>query len=137
MDMSLVQADLIFVHLSDIHFRSGWTGDAHDEGADLRNELERDLRRLRARLSRLDGLLVSGDIAYGGKQGEYEYAAGWIESIRELLGCDHDGVMITPGNHDIDHDLIPDDGDVASLQEKIREAGSLLAAMEQEEPVSV
>jgi hypothetical protein len=125
MAKQLARADLIFVHLSDIHFRKGRAGDAHDEDTMLRNELDLDLRRLRARLPRLDGLIVSGDIAYAGKTEEYDYAAGWIESIREQLGCDRQGVMITPGNHDIDQALIPVDGEVDTLHQAIRQATSL------------
>ena len=54
-------ADRILLHLSDIHFRKGRMGDAHDADADLRNELERDLRTIRAeRLWRIDGIIVSG-----------------------------------------------------------------------------
>src|SRR5260370_4077175 len=90
--------DLVFVHLSDIHFRKGRVGDVHDEDADLRNELELDLRRLRTQVPRLDGIIVSGDIAYGGRPEEYDYARSWIESIREQLGCASAGVMLTPGN---------------------------------------
>jgi len=37
MDTSPAKADLIFVHLSDIHFRKGRAGDVHDEDEMLRN----------------------------------------------------------------------------------------------------
>ena len=116
--------DLVFVHLSDIHFRMGEAGDLHDEGVDLRNELQLDLRRLRARFPRLDGLVISGDIAFGGQSAEYAYARGWIESVRELLGCDRTGVMLTPGNHDVDRSLIPPGGEVDELQRAIRNGPS-------------
>src|SRR4051794_30885154 len=53
------QADLSFLHLSDIHFRKGHVGDAHDIDADLRNELERDLRIVVPhRIKRLDVALT-------------------------------------------------------------------------------
>lgn len=115
-------ADLAFIHLSDIHFRKGRAGDVHDEDKELRNELQLDLRRLRPRLPRLDGLIVSGDVAYGGKREEFEYGARWIETIRELIGCPPDSVMVIPGNHDVDRDLVPEDGDVHSLQRTVRGA---------------
>jgi calcineurin-like phosphoesterase family protein len=119
------KADLVFVHLSDIHFRKGRAGDAHDEDSMVRNEIEIDLRRLRTRLPRLDGLIVSGDIAYGGKAEEYEYATGWIGSICEQLNCAKESVMVTPGNHDIDRALIPELGDVDRLHQAIRGEPSL------------
>jgi hypothetical protein len=125
MDTQIATADLVFIHLSDIHFRKGRVGDSHDEDGMLRNELQIDLRRLRTRLPRFDGLIVSGDIAFSGKPEEYEYAGGWIESIRELLGCKHEGVMMTAGNHDVDQALIPPDGPVDLLHREVREADSI------------
>ena len=91
--------DLAFVHLSDIHFRKGRIGDLHDADVEIRNELERDLRRIRSRVSKLDGIIISGDIAFGGQVDEYTYARNWIESVREQLDCSADGVMVIPGDH--------------------------------------
>ena len=116
--------DLVFLHLSDIHFRKDRMGDAHDEDTMLRNELERDLRRLRANLSRLDGVLVSGDVAFGGKKGEYEYAGGWLRSVCETLNCDEAKVLVTPGNHDVDRSLVETDGHVDLLHRDIRNGAS-------------
>jgi len=130
MDTFPAKVDLAFVHLSDLHFRRGSVGDAHDQDAQLRNELELDLRRLRPRLPRLDGLIVSGDIAFAGKPEEYLYASSWFKRICELLGCDSANVMLTPGNHDVDRALIPLDGAVDSLQKEIREAGSVVQCSE-------
>ena len=125
MSARIANADLVFIHLSDIHFRKGRVGDAHDPDKNLRNELELDLRRLRIRLPRVDGLIISGDIAFGGKPDEYAYAASWIESIREQLGCERTGVMVIGGNHDVDRDLIPDDGPVDRIHRNVREATTL------------
>jgi hypothetical protein len=125
MDTQSSSADLVFIHLSDIHFRKGTVGDPHDEDRVLRHELQIDLRRLRTHLPRFDGLIVSGDIAFGGKAEEYEYAGGWIESIREELGCKREGVMMTAGNHDVDHASIPNDGPVDLLHQEVRAADSL------------
>jgi hypothetical protein len=81
-------ADLAFLHLSDIHFRKGRMGDAHDIDSDLRNELERDLRIVRStKVRKLDGIIVSGDIAFGGQTEEFDYGDAWIERICELLDC--------------------------------------------------
>jgi hypothetical protein len=117
--------DLTFVHLSDIHFRQGWTGDAHDEDLPIRRELQFDLRRLHRRVPQMNGLLLSGDIAFGGKEGEYDYARGWIESICELLRIDRSGVMLAPGNHDVDRDVVVDGGDIDQLQMSVRACTSL------------
>jgi hypothetical protein len=88
----------------------------------------------------LDGLIISGDIAFGGKTEEYDYASGWIKTICELIGCDRKAVMVTPGNHDVDRDSIPPDGEVDSLHQEIRKAASLgeyderLAAILRDQP---
>jgi hypothetical protein len=114
-------ADAVFLHLSDIHFRKGRTGDVHDPDADLRNELERDLRTIRTtRVLRIDGIVVSGDIAYGGQSDEFEFAKGWLERLRELIDCPKDTIMVTPGNHDVDRDRIPADGEIDLLHGTIR-----------------
>lgn len=117
--------DLAFLHLSDIHFRKGTAGDAHDEDYDLRNEIARDLRNLVTKVQKIDGIIISGDIAYGGKQEEFEYAAAWIEHIREIINCPKNGVMVTPGNHDIDRSLIIPDGEIDKLHHTVRQAKTL------------
>jgi 3',5'-cyclic AMP phosphodiesterase CpdA len=117
--------DLAFIHLSDIHFRIGRLGDAHDEDMALRNELELDLRRVRIKVPHVDGLIVSGDIAFSGQPDEYAYAAAWLKSIREQLGCKLEGVMVTPGNHDVDRTAIPKDGPIDLLQQNVRGGASM------------
>ena len=116
--------DLSFLHLSDIHFRRGQMGDVHDLDSDLRNELERDLRTITAnRVPQLDGMIVSGDIAFSGQREEFEFGRGWIEKIRELINCPDGAIMMTPGNHDVDWKAI--DADVEGLHAKIRAAENL------------
>src|SRR5258708_12034923 len=116
--------DVAFVHRSDIHLRKGQVGDLHDADAAIRNELERDLRRLRSRVSRLDGIIISGDVAFAGKPAEYAFGGSWIESIREQLQCDPGGVMCIPGNHDVDRALVSDGSEVEKLQLQIRPPGA-------------
>lgn len=113
-----ISADLAFIHLSDIHFRRGVVGDVHEKDRLLRHELGLDLRRLRSRLPKVDGVIISGDIAYSGKPEEFEFATGWIDSICEQLGCPHDGIMVTPGNHDVDYGSM---NGVGALQAEIRQ----------------
>lgn len=117
-------ADIVFVHLSDIHFRKGHVGDAHDEELPLRRELELDLRRLRPNLPRLDALLVTGDIAFSGQKSEFEYAESWLESIAEQAGCGHAGILVIPGNHDVDRRAVPVDGPIAKLHSSVRLASA-------------
>jgi 3',5'-cyclic AMP phosphodiesterase CpdA len=118
--------DLAFLHLSDIHFREGRMGDAHDVDTEIRNELERDLRIVRStRVPKLDGIVISGDIAFAGQPQEFDYARGWIEKVRELLDCPESGVMVTPGNHDVDRAPMADGGPIDVLQTRVRADQSL------------
>lgn len=115
---------ITLVHLSDIHFRDRETGDLHDANRNLRNELELDLSRMRAHLGKVDGIIVSGDIAYAGKPAEYEYASSWLQRISELLECSMDDVMVTPGNHDIDRQLAGK-REALALQRTIRDGNRI------------
>ena len=118
-------ADRVFLHLSDIHFRSGQAGDVHDSNKDVRNELERDLRTICTTLvKKVDGIIVSGDIAFSGQQDEFEFAKGWLQHIAELIHCSPKSIMVTPGNHDVDRTKIADGGDIDLLHRQIRDPGA-------------
>lgn len=55
----------------------------------------------------IDLVLFSGDLAFSGKPEEYVRAQQeLLEPLMELLGYGSDRVVIAPGNHDIDRDLI-------------------------------
>jgi hypothetical protein len=115
--------DLAFVHLSDIHFRAGEAGDLHDLDEELRNEVELDLRTANTLVPRIDGMFFTGDIAFGAGADEYNnLAAPWIESIRESVDCPRDGVLVTPGNHDVDRKHIAEGSEIAVLHDEIRAA---------------
>lgn len=113
---------LNLLHLSDIHFRSGESDDVYDLDTDLRNELERDTERLRTRLERIDGILVTGDIAFGGKRDEYEIARVWLERLCNLLGCSHESVWTVPGNHDVDRVVIDQSETLRTYHDRLRSA---------------
>ncbi len=70
---------MLFLHLSDIHFKAGDTSRPDDPNLGLRDDLLRDVRFTRRRLDRdVDCTLVSGDIAYAGQKEEYEFAFSWL-----------------------------------------------------------
>jgi DNA repair exonuclease SbcCD nuclease subunit len=100
---------LVFLHLSDLHFRTGTIGQAQRE-AHVRDRLEEDLRLLlgEAPLT-FDAVLVTGDIAFAGKEDEYDIAGDWFDRIAGLLGLDRTKILVCPGNHDVDWDQIGSD----------------------------
>lgn len=56
------------LHLSDIHFNRSTDGVGFDPDEDIRNEIGRDLRDLLKANSKLDAVIVSGDVAYHGRK---------------------------------------------------------------------
>ena len=96
-----------FVHLSDIHFGQERGGQVriHD---DVKESLIEDVgvavKHLEA--GRATGIIVSGDLAFGGRQSEYAQAAKWLDRVADAAGCDRTSVQVVPGNHDIDRSQI-------------------------------
>lgn len=93
--------ELVFLHLSDIHFRRD-SGGTYDIDEDLRNELVLDARTLAASLGTPNGILISGDIAFSGCEAEYVNAKDWLQTVCDGVGSDPDDVWCVPGNHDVD-----------------------------------
>ncbi|KQV53303.1 hypothetical protein ASC95_11180 [Pelomonas sp. Root1217] len=113
----------IFVHLSDIHF-----GQERDQTLYIHNDVKRELIADVARVVRLlpggaaQGVLVTGDIAYSGKDEQYIDAAKWLDQIAEAVGCDITRIQMVPGNHDLDRDMLSRGGQ--HLLDDIRAGGA-------------
>ena len=92
-----------FVHLSDIHFGQETGGHlrVHD---DVKELLIEDVRSVARTLDsgRATGILVTGDIAFGGREREYRAAANWLDRVANAAGCPKHRIQLVPGNHDID-----------------------------------
>jgi len=98
---------LVFLHLSDIHFRKK-AGDIYDPFLGLRNELELDLKKFSSEhFEKIAAILITGDVAYSGHPDEYAFATKWIEKIAKSIGLDPEAdVYLIPGNHDIERKVI-------------------------------
>lgn len=116
---------LNLLHLSDIHFRRGISGDVYDLDSDLRNELEYDIERMRSRLKVVHGVLVTGDIAFAGRKEEYDTAREWLERVCDLLDCPREAVWTVPGNHDVDRSVIDGSETLRTYHEKLRKANDI------------
>ncbi len=86
------------LHISDLHIRTiedagTWCGQLVD---DLKIELD---------CHRLDALILSGDIADKSLPGEYAAAAQFLNRICEDFRLAPSGVVLVPGNHDLNWDL--------------------------------
>jgi 3',5'-cyclic AMP phosphodiesterase CpdA len=95
---------MLFLHLSDIHFKKTEVGQPDDPNLALRSDLIRDVRQMRKEIGKpADGILLTGDIAFAGRAEEYGFAYKWLEEkLCPEAGCEIDGVFVIPGNHDVD-----------------------------------
>jgi tetratricopeptide (TPR) repeat protein/predicted phosphodiesterase len=93
-----------FLHLSDIHFREREAGGDHVLNEDLRDRLENDLADVLEEVEGLQGILVTGDIAFSGSASEFAEATAWLERLGRLTSCST--VLTVPGNHDVDRRAI-------------------------------
>lgn len=95
---------MLFLHISDIHFKNAEVGEPDDPNRSLRNDMIVDVNTMRAEIGRpADGILLSGDIAYAGKAEEYDFAYTWLEGqVCPAAGCPIENVFVIPGNHDVD-----------------------------------
>ena len=115
---------LTFVHLSDIHFREDRTDTQYDEvQADLRNEIELNLQALFCEVD-ATGILVTGDIAFAGREAEYKSARAWFEKLSGIVRCGVDGIWVVPGNHDVDRSLIARSPSLQSAHLSVRAASA-------------
>lgn len=97
---------LRFLHISDIHFATTFDGAPElDVDAEVRERMLVDFARMRERCGEFDGILLVGDVAAKGKEGEYLNAARFLANATEIIGCPPDRAACVPGNHDIDRGL--------------------------------
>jgi hypothetical protein len=111
---------LVFLHMSDIHFRH-WSGDEWDVEDDLRNELLRDVQQVHLELGGVSGILVSGDIAFSGAPGEYEHAKAFLQDLCRRADVLDERVWCVPGNHDVDRNCIKHSPLLKSTHRQLRQ----------------
>ncbi|OWK22020.1 hypothetical protein AJ88_14065 [Mesorhizobium amorphae CCBAU 01583] len=91
-----------FVHLSDIHFgqEKGGELETHD---DVKERLLVDAAAQVKELNlSINGIIVTGDVAFAGKASEFKEAGQWLDRLAKGVGCAETAVQVVPGNHDID-----------------------------------
>jgi len=95
---------MLFLHLSDIHFRSKEVSRDDDPNGGLRDDIIDDVRKMREKIGRpADAVLISGDIAFAGAEDEYQFATDWLKDLLcPAAGCSMDDIFVIPGNHDVD-----------------------------------
>ena len=89
-----------WLHISDIHMRPG---DAWSQDVVLASMCKQIEHHSREGLF-LDFILITGDLAFSGKDDEYELVAGFLDALRTASGVPRERIFCVPGNHDIDRD---------------------------------
>lgn len=88
------------LHLSDLHFRGGESSRA----GSAREVALRELIGLAASWDgewRPDLVVVTGDIAWAGTEGDYRAAEEWLRRLLGALNLDPAQLHLCPGNHDV------------------------------------
>jgi len=104
-----------------MHFRKDEVQSAQDLDLDIRERLLDDFARCELPGGTLvDGILVTGDLAFGSKNIEYVHARQWLRRLCEKVGCPESQVWVVPGNHDIDRDVLTKNFSVRDMHSMIR-----------------
>ncbi len=99
-------AGLTWLHLSDWH-QEGKKFDRRVVGEALIAEIERR-KTISPDLAKIDFIIFSGDVANTGQADEYEDAIRKLfQPLLDATGLKPDQLLIVPGNHDLDRELIP------------------------------
>jgi metallophosphoesterase superfamily enzyme len=95
---------LKILHLSDFHFT------AVNAMQDIvMSSLSRQIESICNKESKPNILIITGDIAFGGKKEEYEIAKVFIDKIAEFCEISNDKIFIIPGNHDVERKKLIDE----------------------------
>lgn len=90
------------LHLSDLHFGAG--GKDPNVLAQRENAFNGFLNAVAQQEWNPDILVISGDIAYKGKNADYLQAMTWLNEICFKLDIPPERIILVPGNHDVDRD---------------------------------
>lgn len=91
-----------------------------DLDEEIRRELLLDVQKWLPLTGPANGILVTGDVAFSGKESQYEMARTWLRSLAEKAGCQPEDVWVVPGNHDVDRSIIANNELLKMTQQRIR-----------------
>lgn len=116
---------LTFVHLSDIHFILTFSNESpFDIDKAVRDAILHDAKSLRSTVGQVSGILITGDIAFAGKAGEYKTALDWLGQLTEVLNCEKEYLWCVPGNHDIDQSVLKENTAISAVHDRLRKAAN-------------
>ena len=97
---------LRLLHLSDLHFVTEDEGTQWDRDTEIRAALLEDLGGER---SNFDAVLITGDVAYHGREKEFDRATKWFDLILKKCGVPAESLFTVPGNHDVNQKHVATD----------------------------
>ncbi len=89
---------LRILHISDLHHRGPGDPDDWRRRLVLGDEWKRNLEAIEA----VDCVCFTGDVAFSGKEVEFEPVTAFLEETLALLGVPWERFFVVPGNHDVD-----------------------------------
>lgn len=94
---------ITWLHLSDFHFHAS---QAYNTNIVLQELLKDVSERIKHDTLSPDFIIVTGDIAFSGKQEEYALATQFFDDLLKTTNLPREMLFLVPGNHDIDRQQI-------------------------------
>jgi len=86
--------------------RTSQPSQTYDSDVVLKKMLEDIGNRIQSDSLQPDFIIVSGDIAFSSKPGEYVLAGKFLDKLLDISRLAKDNIFIVPGNHDINRGAI-------------------------------
>lgn len=110
---------LRLLHFSDIHFNQ--KKGINDRNIELRDSIINDLKMFSKEQSpNVNYILVCGDVAFSGNKTEYSKATKWLNDVCKIVKCKESNVLVVPGNHDTNRNVIEKSKHQALLHSHIK-----------------
>jgi predicted phosphodiesterase len=110
---------LTFLHLSDLHITTNDADSQFDRDLKIRQALLDDLG-IDGRTN-FDAILVTGDVAYHGRSGEFARAKLWFEEVRRKTNSHPEALFVVPGNHDVNQKTVFESSSLWDLHQSLRD----------------
>ncbi len=98
-------SEITILHLSDIHFKKKEKEDNKTFSQTVQQRLIDSVKNHSQKNGSPDVVAVTGDIAFSGKEQEYEEAADFFDRLKGVLPKKTEFLLV-PGNHDVDRERI-------------------------------
>ena len=92
--------EIAWLHVSDVHIRQRdeWSQDV------VLRAMADSIRQRRGQGLTLEFILATGDLAFSGKQDEYELVKHFLDELVSASGVPKERIFCIPGNHDVNRD---------------------------------